>query len=151
MSPSNRRHRDRAPHREHAVAIIGRRRATLDSLVDEEPNVAAVRRRIEFDCSSGRPITGTWTGFRILPLLERVGVPGGTTHLSVESTQGHAACVAIGGVMEGLLAFERDGAALDGLRFVAPDIVGPRAVKHVRRVEVVELAPGTDRSTLETI
>lgn len=115
----------------------------------EEPGLVEVQREIGFDCTSGRHINAMWTGFPIVPLIESVGISDGTTHLIIESRDDQRGCIPITNALEGILAFTRDGEILEGPRFVAQGIAGPRAVKLVRRIEAVELDQGTERSGLE--
>lgn len=149
MSPDGRRRRDRGFGSNRPVTIAGREEVTLAEVPDGALDRMAVERAVGFDCSSGRHVSGVWRGFPVVPLLEHAGLPGATTHLVVESADGQTGCVSIREATRGLLAFERDGERLETPRFVAPDVAGPRAVKDVRRIAAVELAPGDSRQTHE--
>lgn len=133
----------------HPVTVVGRRRIPLRTVLGEASDLNQTERAIAFDCTSGRRISAVWTGFPTIPLIEPAGIPRETTHLKIESTGDHTGCVSLYTAMDGLLAFERDGERLDGFRFVAPDIHGPRAVKNVGRIETIALEPGDDRARYE--
>lgn len=106
--------------------------AVDDLWADADSPVA--ERRIHFRCHSGRRIGGTWRGIPALELVERLDPPPDATHLLVESEDGYRACVPMRRALEGLLAVELDGRPLDGPRFVAPGLSGPRSVRDVTRV-----------------
>ncbi|MFD1647612.1 molybdopterin-dependent oxidoreductase [Haloarchaeobius litoreus] len=142
-------------------AADGRDRTTADVLVDGETprsldallstaGVGTVERTLGYDCLSRGLVDATWRGVPVRDLVEAVGLPDETTHLLVESRDGHRGCVPIGTALDGLLALERDGEPLSGPRFLAPQIEGPRAVKDVARLEPVALAPHEDRTAYET-
>lgn len=149
MSSENRNQRSRRAQPTHPVTIVGRDQVPHTISTDDELDLVAVERTIGFNCSSGRRISGTWSGFPIIPLLELVGIPEGTTHLVIESTDEQRGCLTIQEAIRGLLAFERDGERLETPRFVASDIAGARAIKNVRRIETIELEPDEDRATYE--
>lgn len=149
MAPSH--HHIQGIQQSHTVTIKTHERVTLESLVAQTPNLESIDQRIRFDCVSGSTIDATWKGFPFLPLLETVGIPGDTTHFTIESTDGQRGCISVQEAANGLIAYERDSELLDAPRFVAPDIMGPRAVKDIRSIEAVSLEPGEPRENYESI
>lgn len=135
---------------DHTVEVIGQSSRTIESLVADE-EVAVVEREVAFECLSGATRRSTWTGFPVGDLLDGVDVPPDTTHLVVESSDGHRACVPTWTALDGLLAVECDGDPLDGPRFVASDVDGPRSVKDVRTIECLALPPGENPSAYERL
>jgi hypothetical protein len=129
---------------------VGRDGDTLSELL-EDPGVGTVERRLGYDCLSGDHVDATWRGVPVGDLLDAVDPPGETTHVVVESTDGYRGCVGVGVAVEGMIALERDGHTLDGARFLAPGVEGPRAVKQVVSLDPVSLDPGEDRAEYETV
>lgn len=131
------------------TVILGRERVTLDRLLDGE-QVALAERSISFRCTSGGLIRATWRGVPLVEVLSAGDPPAETTHVLLESGDGHTACVTVAEATEGLLAVEQDGERLPSPRFVVPDVPGPRTVQGIRRIEAVELGPTEDRSDYES-
>ncbi|WP_435345879.1 molybdopterin-dependent oxidoreductase [Haloarchaeobius sp. HRN-SO-5] len=121
---------------------------SLAALLDS-PDVRTVDRTLGYECLTGGQVDATWRGVPVADLVDAVGLPGETTHLVVESRDGYRSCVEVRVAVEGLLAFERDGDRLDGPRFLAPAIEGPRAVKDVVALRPVSLDPDEDRAAYE--
>ena len=108
-------------------------------------------RSIEVVCASGNRYTARWSGVELFDALELASVPPETTHVAVESADGYRVCVEITRALDGLLAFARDGDPLEEIRFVAPEIGGPHAVKAVRLIECLTLSPGEDHELHEEL
>lgn len=112
--------------------------------------------RIEVVCASGRRYTSSWRGIPIEALAETVELPPETTHIAVESDDGHRSCVDVATAIDGLLAFYKDDSLLTetspyASRFVADGVDGKRMTKDVRAIEAVNLSPGTNPCVHETI
>ena len=127
-------------------ALPDRAEATLEGLPHHTRHVA-------FQCGSGSTIEGEWTGVALLDLLDAADAPEDTTHVLVESTDDTRVCVELRDLPGAMLAFEarRDGQPTeDGLpRLVGERLGSTRAVKDVRTVRTVGLAPEEDPQTLE--
>lgn len=123
---------------------LGGETATTVTVPGEFP---VVERRIAFRCSSGERIERDYAGVPVDAVVGTVELPGETTHVRVSAGDGHVACLAVADALDGLLAMERDGAP----RFVAPGIAGPRAIKRVREMETITLAPGDDPEDFEGV
>lgn len=114
------------------------------------------RRSVEFVCTTGRRETATWGGAPFADLLSFGEVPPATTHLVIETADGYAACVEVEAVLDGLLAWSRDGRRIAdenpyATRFVSPAVDGVRFVKGVARVEPVTLSRDEDPADYETV
>lgn len=136
----------------------GNRRASVDGAVISvngtdigTEDLGMVTRCIGFECSSGRWIEHEWTGIPINRLLSAADAPPESTHVKVEATDGHTACVALPAALDGLLALEQGGERLAGPRFVAPGIAGPRAVSDVTSLEFLHLSPDDDPKDHESM
>ncbi|APW99812.1 molybdopterin-binding oxidoreductase [Halobiforma lacisalsi AJ5] len=150
---------DLRPSLSEPIRILGDEAATMapETLAD----LPVREREIEIVCSTGDRYTDHWQGVAIMDVLETeaaaaASIPAETTHLLVESADGHRACVALGDALDGLLAFGRDGDALGAVadydsRFVAPGLTGPRTVKDVVSVEATRLEPGEDPESYERL
>lgn len=106
-----------------------------------------VEREIGFECASGEWIERTYDGVPFAAVASTVDLPGDTTHLRVTARDGHVACLAVGDVLDGILAIEGSGTP----RLVAPGIAGPRAIKRVQRIEALSLPPETDPERFERV
>lgn len=111
----------------------------------------AVTRTVGFECTSGRWIEHEWTGIPADRILTAGEPSADSTHVIVEASDGHTACIELPAALEGLLALARDGEPLDGPRFVSPAIEGPRAVSDVVRLDTIRLAPGEDPTDHESM
>lgn len=132
-----------------AAASVELDRSTFDAL-------PASTRRIEVVCNSGDRFEARWSGVALQATLEVAGIPEETTHVLVESADGYRVCVDVLASFDALIAVARDGRPLidvDGYesRFVGEDVSGPRAVKDVRRIETVSLAPGESPESYEDL
>lgn len=113
-------------------------------------------RRIEVVCNGGDRFEARWIGVSLPALLEVAAVPERTTHVLVESADGYRVCVDVPTAFDAMIAVGRDGRPLtdaDGYesRFVGEDVPGPRAVRDVRRIETVSLAPGDRPDSYEDL
>lgn len=109
-----------------------------------------------FLCASGTRWCGEWQGIPIEWCLERTPDDDGdeATHVRIHGAGDHVACVSLADAFGGVLATERSDDRLptaDRPRFVAPGIAAARTVKAVRRLELVELAPGEDAEAYEVL
>lgn len=128
---------------ETAIQIVGETTETVrvpDGFPIEE-------RHIGFECSSGEWIERDYRGVAVADVLDAVALPEETTHLRVRAADGHVACPAVVDALEGLVVT----AGEDVPRFVAPGVIGPRAIKRVRRIEAVALSGGEDPTEFETV
>lgn len=137
-----------------SIQLIGAKSKTLTD--KESKSRAFETQRIEVVCASGDRYTATWSGIPITDLLEEIEAPPTTTHIIVESVDGHQSCVAVPIALTGLLAFYRNGKVLADCtgynsRFVAPNVDGARLTKAVHKVETVNLPPGTESESYENI
>ena len=137
-----------------AIELVGERSVQVGPR--EFETLPTEHRTVEIACASGSRHASTWGGVSIPDLLSVGAVPSATTHLVVEATDGHAACIGVEDAVEGLLALSRDGRPLAedhpyDNRFVSPDVDGVRAVKGVARIEAVALAPDERPGDFETI
>ncbi|MFB6070873.1 MAG: molybdopterin-dependent oxidoreductase [Halanaeroarchaeum sp.] len=112
--------------------------------------------QIEIVCASGNRYEATWTGIPVSSLLEAVGAPADTTHLTIASADGYRIAVPLTDGLDGMIAYRRDGRPIgDGRpyrnRFVAPAVEGARDVKGVVRVEFHSLGPTDDPDALEVV
>lgn len=136
------------------VKFVGRRTIEVPGKNTRDDSMSSVVRTMELRCRSGARFTKTWEGVLLSQLLDDAAAPADTTHLVVEADDGHTACISVGDVLEGVLAFERidseQGTRTQGMpRVVAPGLDGARAVKNVTRIEPVELSPEEDPSDAE--
>jgi DMSO/TMAO reductase YedYZ molybdopterin-dependent catalytic subunit len=134
------------------VTLVGDGERVVDPVARRAPRETVTA---SLRCASGERWSGEWRGVPVDWLLDRT--PGGTTatHVRVGSADDHVACVPVVDALGGVLATERcDEGALPPAsrpRFVAPAVDGVRAVKSVRRLELVELAPGEDAEDHESL
>lgn len=150
---------DLRPSLPEPIRILGDGTAPIDA--DTLATLPIDEREIEIVCSTGDRYTERWQGVAIMDVLETeaaaaASIPAETTHLLVESADGHRACVALEDALDGLLAFGRDGTPLGAeadydSRFVAPGLTGPRTVKDVVRIEATTLEPGEDPESYERL
>ncbi len=120
--------------------------------------------RFVINCHTGRVIDGRWTGVPLASIVDAGVFPADTTHLLVHGADGHRVCVEIRRALEAVIGFvceevdrgraddsaEGTGPAIvDTPRFLAPDIDSARAVRNVRAIEPVSLAPEEDPHELE--
>lgn len=138
---------------DRAVTVVGDRRVTVPATVEESGPLAVETIDRSFRCSSGEPIPGPWTGYRVADLLAAAGAPPATTHVAIEGRDGFRVCVPVGAALDGLLALRRGsrGSGTDLPRFVAPAVAGTRTVKRVARLEAVALDAGDDPAALEEL
>lgn len=134
-------------------------------LVGAEPTVLTAEeltsfsfetKRIEVVCASGDRYTAAWRGVPVDELLGSIEVPSETTHVVVESADGHRGCIGITAALAGLLAFYRDGEPLAGCtaynsRFVAPGVDGTRLTKAVREMRATHLPPDSKPDSHENV
>lgn len=149
------RHDGRLPSLSSPIRIVGEETATVGA--DRLAALPMREREYEIVCSTGDRYTETWRGFPLFEVLEAAptSLPPATTHLLVDSDDGHRACVAIGPALEGVLAVGKNGESLADTagydtRFVAP-VEGPRTVKGVSRLEAVALESGEDPQEYERL
>lgn len=136
------------------IQIIGTESKTLSDKEHESHSFKT--QSVEIVCASGDRYTATWSGIPIADLLEEVKAPPTTTHIVVESVDGHQSCVAVDVALTGLLAFYRDGKALTNCaeynsRFVAPNVDGARLTKAVHKVQAVSFPPNTESKYHENV
>lgn len=142
------------PPADAAVELVGEHRTRVGA-----EDLAALPnqcRTVEIACASGSRHVSNWGGVAIPDLLSAGEVPAATTHLVIESTDGHTVCVGVEGAVAGLLAWARDGRPLVdeypyANRFVSPDVDGARTVKAVRRIETIALSADERPGDFETL
>lgn len=136
------------------VVVSGDERVVLDdqtvSDLDEEST------SVDIVCASGHRYTAEWAGLPVAALVDLVGAPVDTTHLSVESRDGYRIAIPIAAGLNGLLALWKDGEPIGASnpypnRFVARGIEGARDVKGVSKIEFHALGPGDDPDALEVV
>lgn len=137
------------------IQVVGEDATTVDT-----EHLAALpmrEREYEIVCSTGDRYTEPWYGVPVPAVLEAAptSMPLETTHLLVDSDDGHRACVDVATALEGLLAVGKRGEALadaagHDTRFVAA-VEGPRTVKGVTRLEAAVLEPGEDPEAYEEL
>ncbi|EMA39500.1 molybdopterin-dependent oxidoreductase [Halobiforma nitratireducens] len=142
-----------------SIQLIGENAATIDAATLAD--IPVEERTVEIVCSTGDRYTDRWQGVPIPDLLETkaaaaASFPPSTTHLLIESRDGQRGCVAVESALEGLLAIGKDGQPLEEIagyesRFVAPDVLGPRTVKDIARIEAATLEPGEDPEAYERL
>lgn len=141
------------PPADASVELVGDRRTRFGA--GDLDDLPFERRAVEITCASGSRYVSTWGGVAIPDLLSVGTVPPSTTHLVVESSDGHAACVGVEEAFEGLLAWSCDDRPLAddhsyANRFVSPAVAGVRTVKGVCRIEAVALSPADRPGDFET-
>lgn len=114
-------------------------------------NLSVERSRLCYECRSGDRVQATWRGIPFDGLLPVLDPPGETTHVVIVGADGRRACLPVRTVLDGMLAVERDGDPLDGPRFVAPEVAGPRAIKDVEGLDTLALPADVDRTDHESL
>jgi DMSO/TMAO reductase YedYZ molybdopterin-dependent catalytic subunit len=140
------------PSLERPILLVGDRQVCL---TERRVSTLPLREReIEIVCATGDRHTERWQGIPVSALLELMDPAPETTHLLVDSRDGHRVCVDVETALEGLLALARGGESLsatDGYetRFVATDAAGPRTTKGVEHIEAKTLTADVDPETYE--
>lgn len=141
------------PPADVSIELVGERRTRVDA--GDLADLPFERRTVEIACASGSRYVSTWGGVAIPDLLSVGTVPPATTHLVIEATDGHTACVGVEEAVDGVFAWSCDGRPLGedhsyANRFVSPAVDGVRTVKGVCRIEAVALSPDDRPGDFET-
>ncbi|TYL36683.1 molybdopterin-binding oxidoreductase [Natronococcus pandeyae] len=142
------------PSLDRPIHLVGDRQVTVTEADLVELPLRS--REIEIVCATGDRYTERWQGIPIPELLDLMDPSPETTHLLVDSRDGHRVCIDVETALEGLLAVARDDDPLSTIgdyetRFVATGATGPRTVKGVAHIEAKTLAPDDDPETYERL
>ena len=111
-----------------------------------------VRDTIGFECASGDWLESDWVGIPVLDLVDAVSPPPETTHFQFESAGGDIACVPLADLDGAIVALGAGAGSEPGRpRLVSPHVLGPRTVKHLRRIRPLALDPGAQREDYESL
>lgn len=136
------------------IRLVGAEPTVLSA--DELESLPLETKEIEVICASSTRYTAVWRGIPVGELLETIEVPSETTHVVIESDDGHRSCVDISAALAGLIAFYRDGKPLSeyanyGSRFVVPSVDGARMTKSVQEIRAIRLPPESSPDSNEII
>jgi DMSO/TMAO reductase YedYZ molybdopterin-dependent catalytic subunit len=83
---------------------------------------------------------GNWTGVKLTTLFETAVIQSGAVKIVIAASDGYSSDLTIDAAMQDnvIIAYEKDGQALSGLRLVVPDRWGYKWVNQVTQIEVVD-------------
>lgn len=134
---------------ERVIQVFGE--SSLEFTVDSPPEWAREslgRRSVGFECASGDWIEREYEALPAMAVLERVDLPGDTTHVQLESRDGYRACVPVAALVDAVIAL---GDENGHPRFVSPAVIGPRAIKDLASIRPLSLDAPEDPEAYERL